>query len=176
MDPDRDPIGINKTDPNGSRSGSETLVQTIDHSFFRVVARDDAGVLKCRQAISFNHTSAAARGALIPISLFFLGKSSQFIYIIYIKNLQRKYLVIGSHMLQIQAILLRYLKFNQQVRPLQIFYITFKILDIIVCIFIRPFGFIEKSKNCHIKKLSCQWSFKAPLRLNWFLKIRCSDQ
>ena len=44
-----------------------------------------------------------------------------------IENLQGKYLVIERYILQIQDTLLQYLKFNQQIFPLQIFYITFKI-------------------------------------------------
>ena len=39
----------------------------------------------------------------------------------YIKNLKHKYLVIQRHMLQIQGILLQYLKFDKPRRPLQIF-------------------------------------------------------
>ena len=35
-------------------------------------------------------------------------------------------MAIGRHMLQIQDILLQYLKFNYPIFPLQIFYITFK--------------------------------------------------
>ena len=44
-----------------------------------------------------------------------------------IKNLSGKYLVIERHILQIQDILLQYLKFNKQIFHLQIFYVTFKI-------------------------------------------------
>ena len=43
-------------------------------------------------------------------------------------------------MLKLHDILLQYLKFNQPYRPLQIFYLTFKIKHIIACCrFIRPF-------------------------------------
>ena len=44
-----------------------------------------------------------------------------------IENLRGKYLVIERHILQIQDMLLQYLKFNLQIFPLQMFYITFKI-------------------------------------------------
>ena len=44
----------------------------------------------------------------------------------YIKSWTRKYLVIERNMLQIQGILLHYLKFNWPIFPLQILYITCK--------------------------------------------------
>ena len=44
-----------------------------------------------------------------------------------IQNLQEKYLVIEHHILQIQDILVQYLKFNKQIFLLQIFNIIFKI-------------------------------------------------
>ena len=45
----------------------------------------------------------------------------------YLKKLYGKYLVIERHMLQIQGILLQYLKLNKPICLLKIFYITFKI-------------------------------------------------
>ena len=45
----------------------------------------------------------------------------------YIKSLERKYLVIERHKLQIQGLLLQYLKFNWPICPLRIF------LEILKC-------------------------------------------
>ena len=44
----------------------------------------------------------------------------------YAANLTSKYRVIERHLLQIQGILLHYLKLNWPICPLQIFYLTFK--------------------------------------------------
>ena len=44
-----------------------------------------------------------------------------------IENLPGKYLITERHMLKLQSILLQYLKFNNQIFTLQIFYIAFKI-------------------------------------------------
>ena len=78
-------------------------------------------------------------------------------------NLQEKYLVIKRHMLQIQVLLLQHLNLNWPICPLQVFYLTFKMLQIIAWRFITYQALLHETCIClsgiYCQALKNSWTF-----------------